>query len=133
MQLAANWVYTTGSAVTFPQGFYEMDGKRTAYYPEARNASRMPDYHRLDVSLNLLGKQKPGRKWQGSWNFSLYNAYGRKNPFTLQFRDVINGDPSVSEGDDDLVISTREPKAVKTYLFGIIPSITYNFKFQSAN
>jgi hypothetical protein len=129
MTLSANWVYTTGSAVTYPQGFYEVDGKRTPYYPETRNGSRMPDYHRLDLSLNIDGKQKPGRKWQSSWNFSLYNAYARKNAFTIQFRDVINGDPSVSETDDDLVINTREPKAVKTYLFGIIPSVTYNFKF----
>jgi hypothetical protein len=89
----------------------------------------MPDYHRLDLSLNIDGKQKPGRKWQGSWNFSLYNAYARKNAFTVQFRDVINGDPGVNEGDDDLIVNTREPKAVKTYLFGIIPSVTYNFKF----
>jgi hypothetical protein len=130
VSLSANWVYTTGSAVTYPQGFYEFEGKRIAYYPTERNGSRMPDYHRLDLSVNLAGKKKPGRKWEGSWNFSFYNAYARKNAFTIQFRDVINGKPNVSEFDDDLVINTREPKAVRTALFGIVPSVTYNFKFQ---
>jgi hypothetical protein len=43
---------------------------------------------------------------------------------------VINGKPGVSEFDDNLVINSREPKAVKTALFGIVPSLTYNFKFQ---
>ncbi|MDO1444873.1 TonB-dependent receptor [Rhodocytophaga aerolata] len=130
LSLSGNWVYTTGSAVTYPQGFYEVEGQRIAYYPQERNTSRMPAYHRMDLSLNLAGKKKPGRKWESSWNFSLYNAYARKNAFTIQFRDVINGDPGVSEFDDDLVINTREPKAVKTSLFGIVPSVTYNFKFQ---
>jgi hypothetical protein len=130
VSLSANWVYTTGSAVTYPQGFYEIESKRIAYYPQERNTSRMPDYHRMDLSLNLAGKKKTGRRWEGSWNFSLYNAYNRKNAFTIQFRDVINGKPGVSEFDDNLVINTREPKAVKTALFGIVPSVTYNFKFQ---
>jgi outer membrane cobalamin receptor len=130
LSVSANWVYTTGSAVTFPQGFYEVDGKRVAYYPVERNSDRMPAYHRMDLSLNLAGKKKPGRKWESSWNLSLYNAYARKNAFTIQFRDVINGNPRLSEFDNDLVINTREPKAVKTALFGIVPSLTYNFKFQ---
>jgi hypothetical protein len=130
VSLSANWVYTTGSAVTYPQGFYEMEGKRIAYYPSERNSSRMPDYHRMDLSVNLQGKKKPGRKWESSWNLSLYNAYARKNAFTIQFRDVINGKPGVNEFDDNLVINSREPKAVKTALFGIVPSLTYNFKFQ---
>jgi hypothetical protein len=126
---SANWIYTTGSAVTFPVGVYEVDGKRTPLYPDERNGSRMPDYHRLDASVNLLGRQKPGRKWQGSWNFSLYNAYARRNPFTIEFRDVINNDPRLSESDPNVRVETKEPKAVKTYLFSIIPSVTYNFKF----
>ena len=75
----------------------------------------MPDYHRLDLSLTLKGKQKPNKRWNHEWNFSIYNAYGRKNAWTINFvQDTDN--PSVTYAE-------------KTYLFSIIPAITYNFKF----
>ncbi len=75
----------------------------------------MPDNHRLDLALTLKGKKKPGRNWEGEWNFSLYNAYGRKNPWYISFKQ-----------DDD---NPKVMKAEKTYLFTFVPSITYNFKF----
>ncbi|MCF8304624.1 MAG: hypothetical protein K9I94_15220, partial [Bacteroidales bacterium] len=76
---------------------------------------RMEDYHRLDLSYTIKGKKKPGKNWQGEWNFSVYNAYGRKNPWTINFR----------QEEDNPNITYAE----KTYLFSFVPAITYNFKF----
>jgi outer membrane cobalamin receptor len=105
--LSATFVYYTGDAVTFPSGKYEVDGLIANYYTE-RNGYRMPAYNRLDL----------GATWQGersSWNFSLYNAYGRENAYTITFEKDPD-DPSKTE-------------ALQTSLFRFVPSVTYNFKF----
>lgn len=106
------FVYNTGNAVTFPSGKYQINDRTVFYYTE-KNGYRTPDYHRLDVSATLEGK--PGKKLQSSWSFGIYNLYNRKNAFSIDFKD----DP-----DDP----TRT-QAVQTTLFGIIPSVTWNFKF----
>lgn len=109
---SANYIYSTGNAVTFPAGKYNVGGLTTYYYTE-RNANRMPYTSRLDISATLKGKET--KKFSSSWNFGVYNALNRKNPYSIQFRDVKN-DPTRTE-------------AVQTSLFGIIPSVTWNFKF----
>lgn len=81
-----------------------------------RNDYRMPDYHRLDLSVTLRPPKKPDRKWYGEWNLSVYNAYGRKNPWAINF---------VQESGTD----GYQTYAEMTYLFSVIPSISYNFKF----
>ncbi len=108
------WQYSTGAPTTYPIGKYEFNG---AYIPVygARNTSRMPDYHRLDLSLTIKGKKNPSRRWQGEWNFSLYNAYGRKNPWYIYF----------SQDRDN----PSQTYAEMVYLFSFVPSVTYNFKF----
>lgn len=130
LSLSANFVYSTGQAVSFPEGRYNLDGQSVAYYNDLkRNSSRMPDYHRLDLSLNWdLKKKRPDQKWEQSLNFSIYNVYNRKNAFSIQFREVTNNDPNYDATTDGPVVS-KSPSAVKTSLFGIIPSVTYNFKF----
>ena len=110
--LSSTFVYSTGNAVTFPMGKYNIDGRTVFYYGE-RNGNRTPDYHRLDVSATLDGK--PNRKLKSSWNFSIYNLYNRQNPFAIDFRD----------NPDD----KTQTQAVRTTLFGIIPSVSWNFKF----
>ena len=110
--LSANWVYNTGNAATFPNGKYEVNGITTFYYTN-RNGYRFPAYHRLDFSATLQGKQT--KKWQSSWTFSLYNVYGRENPYTITFQNDPN-DPTKTQ-------------AVQTSLFRWVPSVTYNFKF----
>lgn len=112
--LSANWVYATGAPVTFPTGRAVIGNVIVPVY-SARNAYRLPDYHRLDLSFTVKGKNKKERRWQGEWNFSVYNAYGRKNAWAINF---------VQEQGN-----TAETYAEKTYLFSIIPAITYNFKF----
>ncbi len=110
--LSASWIYYTGNAVTFPSGKYEFDGNQIPYYTE-RNGYRMPDYHRLDLNLHLEGKNK--KRFSSSWDFSLYNAYNQHNAYTITFQE------------SETVPGTTE--AEKLSLFGIVPSVTWNFKF----
>ena len=114
ISVAANWIYSTGIPFTLPAGRYEVAGNILPLYT-GRNEYRLPDYHRLDVSVTIRGKKKPGKRWQGEWNFSAYNAYARKNAWTLNFiQDNTNPDLTYAE---------------MTYLFSVIPAITYNFRF----
>ena len=106
------FVYSTGNAVTFPTGKYAL-GEQTIYQYANRNANRMPDYHRLDISATYENKNK--KKNAGSWNFSLYNVYGRENAYQISFQD----DPS----------DNSKTQIIQTALFRWVPSITYNFKF----
>lgn len=112
ISLSATWVFYTGNAVTFPSGKHEYDGEIYPYYTE-RNSYRMPNYHRLDFNFHLEGKKKT--RFQSSWDFSIYNAYSRYNAYTISFRESENS-PGTTE-------------AVQLALFGIVPSITWNFKF----
>lgn len=110
--VSANYIFNTGNSVTYPAGKYNIGGLTTYYYTD-RNANRMPNTSRLDIGATL--KAKETRRFQSSWTFSIYNVLNTKNPYAIRFRDKEN-DPTRTE-------------AVQTSLFGIIPSITYNFKF----
>ena len=118
--VAATWVYSTGQPVTFPTGRAVIGGVILPIYSD-RNAYRMEDYHRLDLSVTLRGKDKPGKKWHHSWTFALYNAYNRHNTWSINFVQE-----SASPGSPN---NAYETYAEKTYLFGIIPAITFNFEF----
>jgi len=111
--LSLTWVYNTGNAVTFPSGKYDIDGTPRLYF-SGRNGSRMPAYHRLDLGATLYVRRT--ERFESSWNFSLYNAYGHRNAFMIDFRQS-EADPTVTE-------------AVNVSLFRWVPSITYNFKFK---
>jgi hypothetical protein len=106
------FVYNTGDAVTYPTGKYNVQGQ-TLYQYAARNDNRMPAYHRLDFSATYE-KNKTKRR-HGSWNFSLYNVYGRENAFRISFKDDPN-DPTRTQ-------------IIRTALFKWVPSVTYQFKF----
>lgn len=124
----ASWLYNTGNAVTFPRGKYLFEGREIPYYvPGKRNQDRFPDYHRLDFSITFTPKPHKIKKWHSSWNLSIFNAYGRKNPLSIQFIEVINNDVSYEPKGGE-PIETREMKAVKMF-FAPIPSISYNFNF----
>ena len=127
LKVSASWVYYTGNAVTFPSGKYVIEDEVYSLYSE-RNGERMPDYHRLDLGVTLTNRpfktkvdpvtgeqvQIP-RRFESSWNFSVYNAYSRSNAYSITFR-TNEDDPTRNE-------------AVRTTLFRIIPAISYNFKF----
>ena len=110
--LSANWIFYTGDAVSFPEGKYVVDNQLYFYYTK-RNGYRFPNYHRLDIGATKTFKNKG--KFNSELAFSLYNAYGRENAYTISFRDN-KEDPTKTE-------------AVQTALFKFIPSISYNFKF----
>ncbi len=113
LSISALFVFYTGNAITFPSGKYGIEGQSQFLYT-TRNGSRMPNYHRLDFGVNW--ERKNTDKYESSWNFSIYNAYGRENAYTIAFREK-EGNPNVTE-------------AVQTSLFRWIPAITYNFKFK---
>jgi hypothetical protein len=110
--ISGDFVYNTGDAVSWPSGKYQVNGNTVFYYTE-RNGYRMPSYNRMDISATLLAKKTV--KYEGSWTFSVYNAYGRENPYFIQFQN----DPADPE----------KTQAVQYSLFRWIPSVTYNFKF----
>ncbi len=110
--LSATWVYYTGDAVSFPESKYTLNNQLYFYYSK-RNGYRMPDYHRLDLGATKTFKSK-GR-FTSELAFSLYNAYGRENAYTISFRQ--------SKSD------ITRTEAVQTALFKFVPSISYNFKF----
>ena len=112
--MGLTWIYLTGQPVTFPVGRFIYGNTIVPFY-SGRNDYRMPDYHRLDLSFTWTEKHNPEKKWHSQINISFYNAYNRKNPWVINFRT----DP----------IDSSITYAEMTYLFGIVPSITYNFKF----
>lgn len=127
MKISSSFVFYTGGAVTFPTGKYIIDNQTINLYSD-RNGSRMPNYHRMDVGFTLDNKkfkevknfetneiEKVKKKVESSWNFSLYNVYGRENAYSITFRENEN-DPTKTE-------------IIQLSLFKIIPSISYNFRF----
>ncbi|WP_026954265.1 TonB-dependent receptor [Algoriphagus vanfongensis] len=120
------FVYSTGQAVSFPIGTYPVDNQELPLYSKYRNEDRYPAYHRMDASVTWKNPNK-GKRWRGSWNFSVYNLYGRKNPFAYEFREIYNDD--FRFGANDGPIESARPGVVMTYLFTFLPSITYNFEF----
>lgn len=114
LAFGATWVYSTGSAVTFPVGRIEVGNNYIPIFSE-RNGYRLPDYHRLDVSLTFKGKENPGKHWNWDLNLSAYNAYARKNPWAINF---------ISSSENP-----NETYAEMIYLFSIVPAITFNFRF----
>lgn len=112
LTISGIWVYSTGNAVTFPSGKYIIDNNPVPYYTE-RNGYRMPAYHRLDLSLTFFSKKS--RKFKSSWDFSIYNVYNQQNPYMINFRE--------SE------TTPGKTEAVQLSLFGIVPSITWKFKY----
>ncbi len=109
----SNFIFQTGQPTNFPIGQFEFQGLVIPYFG-LRNSTRLPNYHRLDIAATLKPKGNMGRNWQSEWVFSIYNVYNRMNAASINFRR--NQDTGVNE-------------AVRTSIFGIVPSVTYNFKF----
>jgi hypothetical protein len=113
--LGATWVYATGNLNTFPERVFVLsNGDILEDYGGQRNNYRLKPYHRLDLSATLKGK--PHKRFENSWNFSIFNAYNRYNPYIIYFDTQFYG--------DKIAIQAKQIS-----LFPIIPSVTYNFKF----
>ncbi len=112
INVSATWVYYTGIAATFPSGKYFLNGEIVPYYGD-RNQDRFPAYHRLDIGATFVLKKR--KTWEHDLNISVYNLYARKNAYSIDFKTDTDKGTTYAE---------------KTYLFRIVPSISYNFKFQ---
>jgi hypothetical protein len=109
----ANFTLQTGQPVTFPTGKYVFQGVTVPSY-NSRNEDRLPAYHRMDISATLTPKHKEKHKYKREWVFGIYNVYSRYNAASINFRQN-------SE--------TGNNEAVRLSIFGIVPSVSYNFKF----
>ena len=110
-----NFVFQTGQPTNYPVGQYEVQNLNVPIYNDnSRNSDRLPAYHRLDISATLNPEKNNLRKWQAEWIFGIYNLYGRQNAASVNFSQ--NRETSRNE-------------AVQTAIFGLVPSVTYNFKF----
>ncbi len=126
------WIYATGDALTLQTERYIVNAGPPVDFVNGqlisgnnlyilggygqRNDFRQKAYHRLDLSATLHGKKH--KKWQNEWNFSVFNAYSRQNPYFIYFAQEGNTQ------DGNLEIQAKQVS-----LFPIIPSVTYNFKF----
>ncbi|UNY99722.1 TonB-dependent receptor [Zhouia spongiae] len=111
--LGTNFIFQTGRPVTYPDSQYQYEGLSIANYG-LRNKNRLPSYHRIDISATYVPNRKPAKRWKGEWVFGIYNLYNRKNAASITFgQNRKNG--------------TNE--ATRTAIFGIVPSVTYNFTF----
>lgn len=106
------FAYNTGRPFSSPSGSYEIAGRKYPVFAE-RNNDRVRDYHRLDFSWTINNPSMKHRRWEGSWVFTVYNLYGRQNPYSVFFKSTKNG--------------------LKAYELSVFASpfvsMTYNFKF----
>ncbi|WP_299117181.1 TonB-dependent receptor [uncultured Winogradskyella sp.] len=110
---SSNFIFQTGQPATFPNGQYQYNGITVPSY-EARNSSRLTSYHRLDLAVNYNPKPDSEKRFKGEWVFGIYNVYNRRNAANITFRE-------------NRMSGTNE--AVRLAIFGIVPSVSYNFKF----
>ncbi len=109
----ANFTLQTGQPVTYPNGQYTYQGITVPSYG-IRNKNSLPAYHHLDVAATLTPKSSKTKKWKDEWVFSIYNIYSRKNAASISFRENTE---------------TGNNEASRLSIFGIVPSVSYNFKF----
>ncbi len=117
-RFGASFTYSSGRPVTLPELSYEYGRDFLIYYSD-RNKYRLPDYHRLDISLTLGQNLRTDQSGKGSWTLSLMNVYGRKNPYSLFYQREPAG-----------VGSHRSFNLYQLYIIGRpLPTITYNYSF----
>lgn len=112
LSFSLNTNYSTGRPVTIPIGVFYYGGAPKTLYSD-RNGYRIPDYFRMDFSVNVEGSHKLKQAIHTSWTFGIYNLTGRKNPYSVYY--------------------TSENGAINGYklsIFGApIPYINFNFRF----
>lgn len=112
--ISLNFVYNTGRPITYPNSYYRLNDVLIANYPE-RNNGRIPDYHRLDLSINLSTTLRREKKLEANWSLIIYNVYGRRNAYSVFFRTN-----QAAAGID----------AFRLSIIGApVPALSYNFKF----
>ncbi len=117
-----NFTGQTGRPYTVANGVYNQENVTIPIFL-SRNNGRLPVYHRLDFSWKIAYRKDPNKRFQGDWTLTVYNLYGRRNPFNVYYTqrngaqdgDVFGGSPL---GAYELSV-----------LRGSLVSIAYNFKF----
>ena len=129
---SAAWIFGTGNAVTLPilkypvshsafqSGDFFFENFSEIESLGEKNAFRMSNYHRLDVSIEIKGKKK---RFEGSWVIGCYNIYNHNNPYYLYSDEDYNFNPNTGT-------TTRTRSFKEVSILPFIPSIAYNFKFQ---
>jgi hypothetical protein len=118
-RFGSTFTYSTGRPVTLPEYKFDHSNYQLIYYSD-RNKYRLPDYHRLDVSLTLDESLRKSKKWKGSWTISVINVYGRNNAYSVYYKK------------EDHMISNqlRQYDIYRLYIIGSpFPTLTYNFTF----
>ena len=111
---SVNFVWSSGRPTSAPIGKFGVENVENISNYSGRNQYRIPDYHRLDLAYTINTNHKKNKIWEGSWTFSLFNVYGRRNAFSVFFTQS----------------SFQAPKANRLAILGSpFPSLTYNFKF----
>lgn len=112
--LSSIFTWQTGKPVTYPESVFYINGSPYLNYSK-RNAYRIPDYIRLDLSLTIEGNLRVDKPVHSSYIFNLYNAAGRMNPFSVYFN--------------------TENGKIKSYKYSIIgvPVFTATWQFKFGN
>jgi len=116
-----NFVYYTGRPITLPTGRYNFEGYNVDQISE-RNGYKLPDFHRLDLSVTKESKKNKTRRWKTSQSLSIYNVYNRRNPFTIYSR--------TRQDDDGEIIGDGSEKELRMVsLFPILVSYAWRIRF----
>ena len=109
--LSSNLVYNSGRPITFPVGVFRINGVESVVY-SGRNEYRIPDYFRIDIALSVEGNLVKRKFAHGSWMFAVYNVTGRKNAYSVYFKN-----------------DGYRVKGYKQSIYGVpVFTVSYNFK-----
>ena len=122
-KISFNFVGQTGRPYTIANGVYKQQNVTIPIYLN-RNNARLPTYHRLDFSWTIAYSKDPKRRFKGDWVFTVYNIYGRKNPFNIYYAQRNGG------VDGNVFLSSPLGAYELTALRGTLVSLSYNFRFQ---
>lgn len=121
--LSFNFTGQTGRPYTIANGVFELEDITVPIFLE-RNNARLPVYHRLDFSWKVKYTKKKNPRWVGDWTFTVYNVYGRKNPFNIFYGPRADGTLNHVFGGQP--IGAYELTVANSPIF----ALTYNFTFQ---
>lgn len=117
----AAFTYATGRPMSLPTGKYDFNGYQANLY-SGRNAYRLPDFHRLDLSANWTPKKNANRRVKSNFAMGIYNAYNRSNAFTIYVQ-------SARDEEGNVIGDGTQKEARLVSLFGTLPYFTWNFSF----
>lgn len=114
--LSANFIFASGRPTTAPIVSYTVNGVIAVPIYTERNQLRIPDYHRLDISYNIGMNKNKEKGFKTSWDITLYNVYGRENPFSVFYTQRFN--------------QRRDFVANRLAVLGaVFPSVSFNFEW----